>query len=285
MLSKVVTHMEACEMINEQSKAIDEVHRRIGRNLLRFQGIEIGLKLILPYIHPEGGAKGAEALRAYRKEHVESKTLGPLFEQFRESIDAPPGFFERSLEDVCDARNKLVHHFYQLPDVNLLKLEGIAQAVEYLDRQFKDAEELSEIIRIQSLVLLLILMERSPALATEYGAHYEKLIGRLPPNFEFIDQGDPTRTTWQTTRIVRLLRQAELSTAKVGDMTLLSRAGRFIKDQSPDLSVKEYGFGSLHQLLRASGLFEVATAEDGKTVLYRSRVSSAGEGRPRSASS
>lgn len=32
---------------------INELHRRIGRNVLRFQKIELALKLMLPYVHPE----------------------------------------------------------------------------------------------------------------------------------------------------------------------------------------------------------------------------------------
>jgi hypothetical protein len=50
-------------MDNPHKTTIYEVHRRIGRNLLRFQEIEVGLKLILPYTHPDGGAKGLKTLR------------------------------------------------------------------------------------------------------------------------------------------------------------------------------------------------------------------------------
>ena len=53
---------------NTPQATIDELHRRIGRNLLRCQEIEVGLKLILPYIHPNGGAKSLEAIKAYRQE-------------------------------------------------------------------------------------------------------------------------------------------------------------------------------------------------------------------------
>ncbi|MEJ0040238.1 MAG: hypothetical protein WDO68_30120 [Gammaproteobacteria bacterium] len=122
------------EALTSGSNSIDEVHRRIGRNLLRFLESETGLKLVLPYLHPDGGAKGPEALRAFRDKHVRSRTLGPLLERLSESINAPVGLFEKSFEEIRNARNKLVHHFYDLPEVNLLRPDGIGQALDYLDR-------------------------------------------------------------------------------------------------------------------------------------------------------
>ena len=37
----------------ELANRISEMHRRIGRNLLRFQQIEHDLKFLMPYIHPK----------------------------------------------------------------------------------------------------------------------------------------------------------------------------------------------------------------------------------------
>jgi hypothetical protein len=176
------------EALTSGSNSIDEVHRRIGRNLLRFLEIETGLKLVLPYLHPDGGAKGAEALREFRDKHVRSRTLGPLLERLSESINAPVGFFEKSFEVICNARNKLIHHFYDLPEVNLLRPDRIGQALDYLDRQFHESEELYKFVRLQSLCVLTVLIEQSPALAAEYGRYYEALRAQLGPYLEVVDE-------------------------------------------------------------------------------------------------
>ena len=113
-------------------------------------------------------------------------------------------------------------------------------------------------------------MESNPALAAQFGSHHEKLLIRLPPGLEYIDKHDPTRTTWATSRIVRLLQLAEIHTEKRNGFTLLARAGEFIKAKSPDVSPEEYGIRTLKDLLRLSGMFEIAVETDGTTVSYRS---------------
>lgn len=247
---------------------VDELYRRIGRNLLRFQAIEQSLRFMLPYIHPDGGAKGADAMREYQDRYVSAKPLGILIDQFRSSISGAPEFWSHGLANLLAARNELVHQFYSRFD--FLSSNSIGEALAYLDQQLKDTEEWTSIIRTQSLVLLLILIETKPALATEFGAYREKLLEQLPPSLEIVVPSSPDRTVWATTRIARLLRLAELHTKTESGMTLLSRAGNFIKSQAPDLSAKEYGLRTLKEILIASGLFHVIVADDGTTVMYRS---------------
>lgn len=245
---------------------MDELHRRIGRNLLRFQEIELSIKLMLPYIHPDGSARGAEAMRAYQTKIVDGRSLGLLVEQFRSAISGTPELWESGLAALLEARNELVHHFYQRFD--FVQPDGVNNALEYLDHQYRQAEEWWRILQVQSLVLLLMLIETKPALAAEYGQHREKLLAQLPPWVEFVVPSAPDRTAWATTRIVKLLRLAEQHTQQVNGMTLLSRAGNFIKSRSPDLTVKVYGLKTLKEILIVSGLFHIETSEDG-TVLYR----------------
>lgn len=210
-----------------------ELHRRIGRNLLRFQGIELSLKLMLPYIHPDGGAKGSDAGRAYYAKYVDGKSLGSLVEQFKSAMTGTPELWETGLAALLAARNDLVHHFYYKFD--FLQASTLDEALAYLDEQYKQAEEWWHILRVQSLVFLLTLIETKPALAAEYGAHREKLLAQLPPHIEFVVPSDPGRTAWATTRIVKLLRLAEQHTAKVEGLTLLSNAGISSRSRRPIL--------------------------------------------------
>jgi hypothetical protein len=245
---------------------IDELHRRIGRNLLRFQGIELSLRMMLPYLHPDGGAKGAEAARAYQDKYIDGKSLGLLIEQFKSATTGTMELWESGLAALVDARNDLVHHFYHRFD--FVQPNSVDQALVYLDGQYKQAEEWWHILHVQSLVFLLVLIETKPALAAEYGQHREKLLAQLPPYVEFVVPSDPGRTAWATTRIVKLLRLAEQQTQQVNGMTLLSRAGNFIKRQSPDVTVQAYGLRTLKEVLTVSGLFHVEVSEGG-TVSYR----------------
>jgi hypothetical protein len=60
-------------MTEQRNPVTDELHRRIGGNLLRLQAMELSLKFVLPYTHPDGGAKGADAMRAYQSKDVTGK--------------------------------------------------------------------------------------------------------------------------------------------------------------------------------------------------------------------
>lgn len=163
---------------------IDEVHRRIGRNLLRFQGIEQSLRFLLPYCHPEGGAKGADAMREYREQHVSGKSLGLLIAQFKASITCTPDHLDSGLARVLASRNELAHEFYVKFDFT--SPNAVTDALEYLDQQYQDAEEWAEIFRTQSLILLRILVETEPAIAAEFGASREKILELLPRSLEMV---------------------------------------------------------------------------------------------------
>jgi hypothetical protein len=263
-------------MTNDTVELINEVNRKIGRNLLRFQQIEASLKLILPYIHPDGSSKGLEAFGKYR-EKVTSKTLGSLIGEFDESFEIPAGFFDQKLEKLVEARNQLVHHFFQLTRVDPSGPSGIGEILIYLDTQFKEAEELYEFMRHQSLAVLLAILDSSSVNNAEFKKLHERILQALPPTFEYIDQNDPTKTVWPNTRVVKMLQLAELHTEKVDDMTLLARAGDFIKSQTPDVTPKEYGLKTLTEILVASGQFDVqlrqSNDQNSNVVLYKSKVS------------
>lgn len=257
----------------EKESMIDGLHRRIGRNLLRFQAIEQCLRWILPYVHPDGGAKGSDALRDYRKQ-FDSATLGILIGQYKSSIEGTPQSWEPGLQKVRAARNELVHQFYSRFD--FLSPNGVPEAIEYLDRQYEEAREWAEILRVQSLLLLLILIDNDPAMAAEYSQYREQLVNQLPASLEIVVPRAPDRTLWATTRIVKLLRLAEQRTKPVDGMTLLSRAGKLIKGYAPDLSAKDYGLRTLKEVLVTSGLFHVTVAESTGAIMYRSNGEAVG---------
>jgi hypothetical protein len=47
-------HWSIARMAATSADIVGESHRKLGRNLLRFQEIEFSLKCIMPYVHPDG---------------------------------------------------------------------------------------------------------------------------------------------------------------------------------------------------------------------------------------
>jgi hypothetical protein len=154
---------------------VDEIQRRVGRNLLMFQAAEESLRLVLPYVHPDGSRNGAEAMLEYAQDRVSKKSLGLLIEQFKQAADGDKQLLGQELEAFVDARNELVHHFYRNPSFNLTAPDGATAALAYLDEQYQRAREWAEIFRAHSAALLLALMETNPKLAAELAPYRERL--------------------------------------------------------------------------------------------------------------
>jgi hypothetical protein len=158
---------------------IDEIYRRVGRNLLVFQAAEEALRFVLPYIHPDGSRNGAEAMREYAETSVSGKTLGPLIEQFNQAADGDKQLLARDLKAFVDARNQLVHHFNRNPRFDLKTSDGATAALAYLDEQYQRARDWADIFRAHSSALLLALMEANPMLASELAPYREQLLAQV----------------------------------------------------------------------------------------------------------
>jgi hypothetical protein len=121
--------------VDTRKPTIDEIHRRVGRNLLDFQTIEQALRFILPFVHPDGSKKGGPAMRKYRKRRVKKKSLGLLVGQFNEAVSSDRELIELELQALVDARNVLVHRFHSNEHFDLTAPNGAAAAIAYLDEQ------------------------------------------------------------------------------------------------------------------------------------------------------
>lgn len=67
-------------MDRQHQELMGELHKRMGRNLMLFQAIERGLKMILPCMHPDGSKKdGIDSLKKYQA-GIKSKPLGPVID-------------------------------------------------------------------------------------------------------------------------------------------------------------------------------------------------------------
>lgn len=253
---------------------VAEIQRKVGRNLMRFQEIELHIKFMMPYIHPDARANGLDSFKAMR-EHLLDKPLGAAIEKFKESIETnKPELLAEELSRALDARNQLVHHFLELPGVDFMTPDGVRAAIRYLDEQFQSVQPLYEDVRSQFAAVLLAIQASPGHGMSDLAEHRGTLLDLVGANTEIINVADPRRTVWETTRIVELLRLAERETQPFEGMTLLARAGTLIRQRDPDLSPKAYGLKRLTDVLLTSGLFEVDLRENDEsgsvTVLYRS---------------
>lgn len=158
---------------------VDELHRRVGRNLLLFQAAEESLRGVLPYAHPEGSRNGVEAMRKYAEDQVSGKPLGLLIEQFNQSVEGDKQLIAQELKAFVDARNQLVHHFYRNPAFDLRTPDGVTAALTYLDDQYRQTCEWAHIFRAQAAGVLLALMDSNPKLAAELEQYREQLLAQV----------------------------------------------------------------------------------------------------------
>ena len=263
-------------MESEYRELVNEVLKKIGRNILIFQQIEKGLKILLPFIHPDASAKGSDSFRRYTEE-VKLQTLGHLINKFIESTDYNADYFVEKLRESVAQRNQLVHHFGDSKGLNvLITEEGCRACITDLESQYQEAISFYKDVTLFVFCVLAFLRENYAESNPNVEILYKQLKADIISDVEYINLFDPSETTWANTRIVKLLRLAELHTDKIDDMTLLARARQFIKSQEPECTPEKYGIKSLKGVLKASGLFEVVESQDGKqngiSVLYKSKV-------------
>ena len=106
---------------------------------------------------------------------------------------------------------------------------------------------------------------------------YQQLkVNIISSGVEYINLNSPSETAWENTKIVKLLRLAETNTDKIADMTLLARAGEFIKSQDPECTPKKYGIKTLKGVLKVCGLFEITESQNEEHnsafILYKSKL-------------
>lgn len=261
---------------------IDEVFRRIGRNLLLFQHIEHLLKQLMASARLEGTVKSMQANFEERQAKIHKQTLGQLAGQFVDDVladagerDAPENvdeawfsfgftiqtdsaFVEQhtaEMKAVVDARNDLIHHF--LPRWSPASEDSTRAALEYLDHQRAQALPMRD--RLQGFVNSL--QEAAKAHA------------------EFMSSPEGARQFelhWlRHSRLVLLLGEIALRTPRADGWTVLASAGHILRQREPEElehMLARYGHRTLKKLLRATELFDLKeepTPGGGTRTVYR----------------
>ena len=264
-------------MKSEYRELVNEVLRKIGRNMLMFQQIEKGLKALLPFIHSNASTNDTDSFWKYR-ERVKSKTLGNLINAFLESADYNPDYFGDKLKEMVAERNNLVHHFGGLEGLNILSTEeGCKSCINYLEFQYQETVYFYKNITLFVFSVVIFLRENYAESNPKTELLYQQLKAEIiSSGVEYINLHNPSETAWENTKIVKLLRLAETNIDKTGDMTSLARAGVFIKSQDPECTPNKYGINTLKGVLKASGLFEITEIQNSQNnstfILYKSKI-------------
>jgi hypothetical protein len=252
----------------ERPPALNEVLRRVGRNLLLLQHIELLLKALLSGSGFAGYASEIRAKAARRADEISWKTLGQLAQQYHDELlgqgDSPPSapenprepwfsmriqfkFDEATVERdravllaLVAERNELAHTFLSRWDLS--STGDLEAANKVLDEQRARALPVLEHVK----VLL------------------EQVIQRRQEVGESILHGDLGRDIdlafLQANRVVQLLGEFASTAARPDGWTDLALAGHLVASLEPEelaSAKRRFGNGSLKRLLVATEMFEV----------------------------
>ena len=258
---------------------IDEVLRRVGRNLLLFQQIELLLKQLTSNARIEGTATSAQVNHELRRARVFKQTLGQIAGQFaddvladaddcnpsenlsevristRLTVEIDTAFAElhvAEMEAIVSARNDLVHHF--LLQWSPSSEESTRSALEYLHEQWVKARPMRD--RLVALV---------KAFEEAVKAHMGFIASPDGLKLEMLRQS----------RLVILLGELATRTRRADGWMDLATAAHIVRREEPEeleYMVERYGHRTLKKLLQATELFDITdepTPKGGTRVLYR----------------
>lgn len=266
----------------QRTPEIDEVFRRIGRNLLLFQHIEHLLKQLMTSARLEGTLQSMQANFDERRAKIHKQTLGQLAGQFVDDVLADAGerespenvdeawfsfgftiqtdsaFVEQhtaEMKAVVDARNDLIHHF--LPRWSPASEDSTRAALAYLDEQRAQALPMRD--RLQGFV--------------------NSLQEAAKAHSEFMSSPEGARQFelhWlRHSRLVLLLGEIAQKTPRADGWTVLASAGHIVRQRAPEELehiLERYGHRTLKKLMQATELFDIVdepTAGGGMRTVYR----------------
>ena len=268
-------------MINEDF--VNEVLRKVGRNIVLFQQLEALLKFVVANGSLSGFASELNMLKRQQADKVNKHTMGTLVGQNVESSspefenssperqEIDEAFFSFSFRVECDAdyyqtrketlaqmvseRNDLVHHL--LPRFDTTSEESCEALGKELDTQ-------SENIRLE--------IKRLQATAEALNDGRKQLADFLQSKE---GQKELKLSFLRQSRLVLMLGDIATQMSREDGWTLLNIAGQLVKEHAPEEleQMKEmHGYNSLKKLIQASEIFDIydeATKKGGTRVLYR----------------
>lgn len=132
------------------------VEQRIGRNLLRYQLVELRLKAFLPLRKIDFSDDGVADFKT-RSGRVQTQMLGQLISGYLDSVEGTPCLDRKKMiSEFLEARNWLTHHL--LASHGTLQSDAdCAACIEKLDRDYAAAEVVAaEVAMVTRLVIKML---------------------------------------------------------------------------------------------------------------------------------
>lgn len=240
----------------------EEIERKIGRNVLRFQRIEAGLKFLLIGSDLSGYLDEIKDVCERQTKAVNGRTMGQVATQLLdkiqsdspvEDITGPEGLkgiwvafgfrvetdalsrdeLRSSLSSLVAERNELVHHF--LSKLDFTSAEGASAAMEHLDRQHERAKVTLDWVR---------------SCVETWNAAGEAFAEYFASDLYFL----------RMSRVVQLLSTIDEEKARPDGWTELAMAGQSIAQETPENMAalrEKLGRKTLKELALMTGWFEV----------------------------
>lgn len=262
--------------------SVNEVLRKIGRNMMLFQQLEHLLKFIIINGSMSGYASEIRSNIERRASNVQKQTMGQLVGQYIETTnpdahdtsnepeELQEAFLSFKFHIECDSfyydskkealaklvseRNELVHHL--LPEFNSNSIESCIKIGNQLDKQ-------ADYVRHEIADL------KAKANALQEGR--KKLA-------EFLNSDEGKKEfelSWlRQSRLVLLLGDIAIQTARNDGWALVNIAGQLVKQHAPEeitVLKERYGHKSLKALILATEIFDLyeEPTKKGLRLLYR----------------
>jgi hypothetical protein len=274
-------------MDSETEKQRDEIHRKIGRNVVLFQMLESVLRhllvkgnCVISFNALNTQCLSPEDQITRQKESVALKPMGHLRALFSDKIltepknlldeielpkggmnisvnisSGAPEELREKLNSVVEERNRVVHQLFTF-DIN--SSEGCRELELYLDQQHKKTLSVFEELK-------------------NMAENLQELTKKSCESFSHpIVPNDCLKYPYVRELIANLhVYSVALSKARAFGWTSLADVGRYVRQQCPEAFVecqKEYSVKSLKKILLKIGIFDVLflpTEKGGVNVFYR----------------
>jgi hypothetical protein len=268
-------------LINKE--LVNDVLRKIGRNVVLFQQLEQLLKFVVANGNLSGFASELSKLKKEQVDKVSKQTMGALVGQYVENsnpelstastepeeleeaylsfsfrIECDGEYYEskkEALAQLVSERNDLIHHL--LPRFDTNSVESCEALGIELDAQSKN-------IRLE--------IKNLQAMAEALHEGRKDIVDFL--------QSDKGRREFKISllrqsRLVLMLGDIATQTPRKDGWALISTAGHLIKEYAPEELEKMkvmHGYSSLKKLIQASDIFDIyeeVTQKGGIRILYR----------------
>lgn len=265
----------------------NEVLRKIGRNVVLYQQLEVMLKLLVSNGNIAGYVCDLQLIKEQKKEKVMRQTLGHVAGQFLENtygeyqehdeeldelsekkmhvsfsykIQSDENHYQRTKENlakIIQERNDLIHHF--ILNYNLNSMDSLLEAEQYLD--CKREALLPELENVKQY--LKALDEGRKELARLISSGEADRLWKL----------DELRQEYVVILLGRIIEVA----ARADGWTLVVHAGQLLHQNAPDQLKevkKKYNCRTLNELITKTEIFELEdepTPKGGRRAIYRFR--------------